>query len=279
LLSNGVDDSVLAACSQRISNRAAGPELERSVFAMTYSTTTFICGCGHSGTSLLANMFASHPDVYVPLRETETFLSATQFPRKWSALVADWRENGRIHLVEKTPRHVRCLDRIRETVATAQFVIMVRDARDVAASFVKRLGSAGPGIERWLADNSFAAAEMAAPDVLIVRYEDLVADAKTVLHDTCRFIGIEFNENMLNYHRAGRMWFGVNEFRKGTGASGIEHRLLRNWQINQPLFDGRDQWIGILTPDDLNRLNAEDVRALMLRFGYEDMNTRPCVKN
>lgn len=37
-------------------------------------TYTFICGCGHSGMTLMANVLAAHGDVFIPLRETYAFI-------------------------------------------------------------------------------------------------------------------------------------------------------------------------------------------------------------
>src|SRR6185503_15224565 len=34
----------------------------------------FICGCGHSGTTLVATILSAHPRIYVPLYESEAFL-------------------------------------------------------------------------------------------------------------------------------------------------------------------------------------------------------------
>ena len=58
-------------------------------------THAFICGCGHSGTSLMAAMFASHPGAFIPLRETETFLKGEAVAERLAALLAEARAGGR----------------------------------------------------------------------------------------------------------------------------------------------------------------------------------------
>ena len=70
----------------------------------------FICGCGHSGTSLLANMFASHPDVFIPLRETEIFLTPETAESNFEMLRQEAQESGCRYGAEKTPR--QCLARL-----------------------------------------------------------------------------------------------------------------------------------------------------------------------
>ena len=237
---------------------------------MPADTATFICGCGHSGTSLVANMFASHPDVFIPLRETEAFLSADDCRARWAELQREIAASGRRHFAEKTPRHVLAMDRIRALVPGARFVVLVRDGRDVAASFIKRHGNAAVGAKRWLTENKIVRREAMAPDVTLLRYEDLVVDAEAAMRRVCEFAGLPFDAAMLRYHEEQRLWFDVPELTKGTGAAGLEHRLLRNWQINQPLYDDRGKWKRLLGPADLALLETAEAREMLAHFGYAD---------
>lgn len=232
-------------------------------------THTFICGCGHSGTSLLANMFASHPQVFIPLEETAIFLDpAETAAARWAELAAQAAASGRPHFAEKTPRHLMHLDAIAETVSDARFVMMVRDGRDVAASFLRRDGSAIEGSRRWLRENETLRAAEGRPDTLRLRYEDLVAAPQAALRQVCAFAGLSYDPAMLSFHETPRLWFGTGEIRKGSGRRGAEHRALRNWQINQPLFDGRGRWRDELAPEDVAFFDRPRPRALMTHFGY-----------
>jgi len=228
----------------------------------------FICGCGHTGTSLLANMFAAHPDVFVPLRETETFLDEQQAPARLASLLAEAKASAKPHLVEKTPKHIHKLDLIRSMVPGARFILTVRDGRDVAASFIKRVGSARPGVDRWLEECAIVRGELQRSDTTLVRYEDLIENTEAELQRLCTFASIPYSEAMLAYYAQQRLWFGVEAVRKGTGAAGIEHRLLRNWQINQPIFDGRGAWKTTLPPADRHAFETGRGRELMEFFGY-----------
>jgi Sulfotransferase family len=231
-------------------------------------THTFICGCGHSGTSLLANMFASHPEVFIPLRESETFLEPEQSARNWEALAAEAAMSGKRHFAEKTPRHIRALATIRALVPGARFIVMVRDGRDVAASFIRRKGSAAFGLRRWLRDSQVALREAEAADVRLLRYEDLVVGPEAALREVCAFADLPFAPEMLRFHETRRLWFGVESLVKGSGENGEQHRLLRNWQVNQPIFDGRGQWRALLAPEDLALFEKPRVAAMMAEFGY-----------
>lgn len=249
------------------STRASGliqPVSERS------RVTAFICGCGHSGTSLLANMFAAHPDVYVPLRETEIFL----VPRDQAAVAFESLRQeaiaaGKPFLIEKTPRHIRHLDTIRGLVPTPRFIVPVRDGRDVAASMARRSPgqSAAPGIERWIRDNRIVSRERFSADVRVYRHEDLVTAPAFTLRTICEFVGIPFDPGMLDYHRTNRTWFGVEDSVSANGAN-LTHEELRNWQINQPIFNSAGRWRTELSEADLQPLTTGEGRSLMIEFGY-----------
>ena len=228
----------------------------------------FICGCGHSGTSLLANMFASHPEVFIPLRETETFLSAETAEAEWANLRQEAEASGKLYLAEKTPRHIHAIDLIRDHVPGAKFVVMMRDGRDVAASFIKRFNSAERGRNRWVRDNQAVLPHLGDGDIHLQKYEDLIDDPDGALREICRFLEIGFAPEMLRFHETSRLWFGVGDGARGDGSNGIEHRKLRNWQINQPMFDGRGTWRDLLAEDDIAEFRSPPESDLLSRFGY-----------
>lgn len=232
--------------------------------------TAFICGCGHSGTSLLANMFAAHSDVYVPLRETEIFLiPRDQAAALFASLEQEAIAAGKPFLIEKTPRHIRRLEMIREVVPRPSFVIPVRDGRDVAASIARRLPDlgAGAGIERWIQDNQIVARERFSADVHVYRHEDLVTAPAFTLRNICEFLGIPFEPTMVDYHRTNRTWFGVEGSSVGNTES-LTHEQRRNWQINQPIFNSSGRWRTELSEADLRPLTEGEGRSLMIQFGY-----------
>jgi hypothetical protein len=232
--------------------------------------TVFVCGCGHSGTTLIANMFAAHPEIHIPLTETNIFLGPEEDAAPgFAALEAEALAAGKRILVEKTPRHVRRIDRIRKVVPGARFVMPIRDGRDVTASIARRRKdhAAAAGAKRWIADNRLVLAVRDDDDVLAYRHEDLVADAGPVLASICEFAGIPFDERMLRYHEQDRVWFGQPE---GSSVSSNEarHHELRNWQINQPIFDSSGKWREELDEADLVPLLSGPGRRLMEEFGY-----------
>ena len=228
----------------------------------------FICGCGHSGTTLIANMFAAHPDVYIPLRETNIFrATGKEAEVGYRELVAEWKESGKPVLAEKTPRHIRRMVLIRRIVPDPLFVIAVRDGRDVAASYHRREGDPGLGVRQWVKSNTVAAAQRDREDVLVYRHEDLITDTEGTLRAICDFASIPFDEAMLRYYEQPRLWFGQQAV-AAASESGKTFEQHRNWQVNQPIFDSRGQWKSKLSPDDFPELLEGEGRALMETFGY-----------
>jgi hypothetical protein len=230
----------------------------------------FICGCGHTGTTLLANILAAHPDIYVPLRETAAFCGHRWRARRTAAALLDEAvHSGRAVLVEKTPRHIRHLGRIRAWAPGARLVMPVRDGRDVVASLKERHGDARAGERRWVEETGIVADQLGKPDSLIYRYEDLVEDPERLVGKVCAFIGVEFRREIMDYHRTQRLWFGETKLRGDAGRTGeADQNARRNWQVNQPIVDRRGRWRGRITEADFPRLLSGRGLRLMTLFGY-----------
>jgi hypothetical protein len=229
----------------------------------------FVCGCGHTGTTIVARILGAHPDVFCPSFETKIFLgepdkALRQFRR--ISLIAINR--GKRALIEKTPRHLHRISLIRKLVHGAKFIVTVRDGRDVAASFIKRMGNADIGIQRWLTEAALSIVERQRPDVMLVRYEDLISDPKSTIERSCDFIGLRFDPAMLDYHKRPVLWFKQSEIRPGSGCNGPEHDALRNWQVNQPIFDGRGGWQGRLSSEQIALFETGPGLPLMRALGY-----------
>ena len=49
-------------------------------------------------------------------------------------------------------------------------------------------------------------AERGSTDVLIYRYEDLVDDPEATVEKICTFLGLSFDQSLLDYHRNPQRW-------------------------------------------------------------------------
>ena len=192
----------------------------------------FLVGSERSGTTLLRLMLDHHPEIAF---EKEFDFVVTQvsdsgaFPQldsylEWIATVrnADFAIDRSLDypgLVDDFLRQKqaasggkpyvgatlhRNFDRLRFVWPQARYIHLVRDPRDVARSVVQKgwAGNIYQASEFWIAAESCwdSLAGHLAPDRAIeIHYEDLVMRTEPVLTDICRFVGVEYSEQMLEY--------------------------------------------------------------------------------
>ncbi len=230
----------------------------------------FVVGCGHSGTSILVRLLGEHSHIYAVPYESRIF-EYENF-KKWLTLKIWNRETvvrGKHRWVEKTPMHVRLIDRIFAYVPDAKIIFVVRDGRDVTASLRKRFGEFETGLKRWVEDNHLGLAWKDDPRVLTVRYEDLVKNYQETMPRICTFIGETFEEEMIGFHETPEYFHSEKTEDKPGSESGKEHKYYRNWQVNQKLFDGSGKWLKEMTYDEKKSFKADDeAMRLLIDFGY-----------
>jgi hypothetical protein len=229
----------------------------------------FILGCGHSGTSLLVRVLGAHSRIAaIPFE--------SNFALKWPASCREsqqffahaekyTRAMGKARWLEKTPRHIYRIAEILRYFPEAKIVLMIRDGRDVACSIRDRYGSLEAGIHRWVEDNEAGRKFWTHPNVRVVRYEELVADFEKTVREIVAFVGEEFEEGMLRFHETAQYFF-ASRIEKPRDIFGENHELYRNWQINQPLFDGRGKWRQMT--EEEKRLVKAKAYGMLAELGY-----------
>jgi len=213
----------------------------------------FVSGFGHGGTTLMASILGSHPDIHLIPYETRWFLwkeLSDKEPIKYAKNIQE------PYIVEKTPMHVRKIRGISKLFPDSHFVVMVRNPLDVIASQYKRHGDIHKAIRRCKEDYDAIANVKNMGHVHIVRYEDLIADTEGVVKDVCGRVGLLFDAEMLSFHEKKIPWEGVTPvLTDGVGEE--EHLKRRAWQIQQPIFDGRGRWRGELNDDQVQLVRSE----------------------
>jgi hypothetical protein len=111
---------------------------------------------------------------------------------------------------DKTPGYLTRMRRIKRTLPEARFVHVIRDGRDVALSWNRRLaqreGKEPVPIERlaqrWRRQISGAREDASAiGDYLEIHYEHLVLETESTLRRVAEFIELEWDPVMLSYHQ------------------------------------------------------------------------------
>ena len=228
-----------------------------------------IGGCGRSGTSLLLAVLSAHPGLAAIPQETEAFCPGIwdnaydpAAGSDWPVIAAHFRDNPppttARRFVEKTPKNVVALGRILDEMGSeVRFLNIVRDGRDVITSRhpTRRRDRFWVSPERWINDVAAGAPFDDHPQVMVIRYEDLVRDFETSIRTICDFLDEEPVREIIDWHdhatvRSHAAWSGQVKpiFTKSIG----------RWK--QPEYTD-------LMTDFLARPRAEE---LLRRYGYLD---------
>jgi tetratricopeptide (TPR) repeat protein len=187
----------------------------------------FICGMFRSGSTLLEQILAAHPR-FVAGGESEFFprllsRELPDYPEGLSTitpeLAGSWRRQHAEHalkfaadglrLTDKRPDNFLNAGLIKAVLPSAKIVVTDRDWRDTAVSiFATRLGAGQNyalrledirhyiGLQRTLVDHW---AELLGPDLIRVRYEELVEHPREVVGNLLQALGEYWDESCLSF--------------------------------------------------------------------------------
>tara|TARA_B100000925_G_C21991736_1_gene467153 strand:- start:8 stop:772 length:765 start_codon:yes stop_codon:yes gene_type:complete len=201
-----------------------------------------IVGCGHSGTSLLASIIDSHSNIYMVPEETSM---AWTDNRKWyNECKASFEKNAIakncLRWAEKTPRHVHKIENIFKWNEEIKVVFISRDPRDTCSSLFKRYNDLEQSIERWNIDNIAGIEYLKNDHVYHIKYEDIITSFEETISRLMDFLDEKYESQQAYFHKIEKKWY-FNTIKKPNEYNKYTHTQFRNWQINQPLFDGRNR--------------------------------------
>jgi hypothetical protein len=189
-----------------------------------------IGGCARSGTSLLLSVLAAHPSILAIPTETGVFTSwkPVSGPKERGAPAHRPKHLDLIYrqflgrtiprtvtrFCEKTPTNVRHIERILGYFQNqVKFIHLLRDGRDVMTSIHPEDPKAyWVQPERWVRDVRAGLAFLASPQLLTIKYEDLVQQHEQTMRRVCDFLTIEYSDTLKSWYehsdvRANRAWF------------------------------------------------------------------------
>jgi sulfotransferase family protein len=166
---------------------------------------------------------ALHQDL-LPLLEAEKFLSVPSFDqlldwveqfgpdvRSIITFYGTWqaRIEGKERLAwwgDNAPDHVYHIPFFNHLFPASKVIFMIRDPRDTYASSKAALGyDLHRAVGQWekaLLDGALAESYLGPARVRQLKYEDLVTAPRARLQALCAFLGVEYEEAMLNYHHS-----------------------------------------------------------------------------
>lgn len=208
----------------------------RKVQGSVVESPLFLVGSERSGTTLLRLMLDHHPriafekelDFIVTEVSDAGKLPALESYLEWIAaapgadgVVVDRSLPGYPELVNDfllqkkassgAKPHVgatvhRNFDRLRFLWPDARYIHLVRDPRDVSRSVVQKgwAGNLYQAAEFWLNAEAcwdVLVGHLPSDRYIEIHYEDLILRTREVLDEVCRFVGVEYSEEMLDYER------------------------------------------------------------------------------
>lgn len=219
-------------------------------------THVVICGFPRSGTTLLQLMMAS------------CLAGARMFPRERRAhYVADYALRNHALMISKAPSDLFWIDEIRQQYAgrhsAVRFVVLTRDPRDVLTSHHRnRPGQYYMTPERWRAFFDHYRYACRSPDVLAVRFEDLVGATDEVEQKICAFVGRQPQRPFARFHEVRVKGFHTSPL---NGVRPVEVSNIGRWRET-----GHRQRIRQLLRD------LPQLPAWLVEMGYEpDTNWVP----
>ncbi len=182
-----------------------GAKKEEKVFSQP---PILIGGCGRSGTTLLLSILGAHPHIFALEKEATTFANwkevntgaepleyqPERLDRFYRQLLFSRINDSVTRWCEKTPRNVLYFDKILDYFAgQVKLIHIIRDGRDVMLSqHPTEPDKYWVSPERWVRDVKTGFEFREHPQVLTVKYEDLVLAYQQTVTEMCEFIGEEY---------------------------------------------------------------------------------------
>lgn len=215
-----------------------------------------IGGCGRSGTTLLLGLLSAHSQICAISEETWALYPSVQPLKLFKALYKRQQQKPKSTCwCEKTPRNILNGTEILDFLGPqGKFIHIVRDGRDVVTSrHPSRPGAYWVPIERWVSDVTAGLTAEDSPQMIRVYYEDLVSQPEQTIKTILNFIGLKFEEVVLQWEIAGtvqahKAW--------AEGARAINTNSIGKWK--SPEYQDRVSEF----------MNTKSAVALLARLNY-----------
>ena len=164
-------------------------------------------------------------------------------------------KRNKIRFCEKTPQHIQSIDEILRIYPQAKIVLMVRDGRDTVNSLLKM-----PWRPKGLLNNArfwshyvkIGTKESLRPEVITIKYENLLERPQDTLISICNFIGETFEDSLLDDSKDSDNLFSAweaswkHKSRQELDSSRInawsrelssDDQAILNWFLNKDLLE------------------------------------------
>lgn len=221
---------------------------------------TFIVGCGHSGTTLMAAKLSIHSEIMGIGRETNVLSLGANSLLTIRSIAQEWDYFSEYHghscVLEKTPKHVYSYTNVQKIIPNNKFIVMIRNPLDTIASLYKRFKDLDFCINRWIYDNREAIKLLKKPNVLFIKYEDFTENPEKKLKEVIKFIGYEYETDMLNSEKT--------MYNKTSQADNMK---IREQQVSKPIKPNNGGWKKVFDQNQASKI-MRDVSEISDKLGY-----------
>ena len=194
----------------------SGKKIEQKKFP---EIPIIIGACPRSGTTLLLSILGASERIFAVPNQTYAFnrwieeinpdngeitYTALRIDRLYREFLYNRIPPKAVRWLEKTPKHVKSYKKILQYLNNRVYIInMIRDGRDVVTSKHPKIRSDRYYLEaeRWVEDVNLGLDLEGHPQVLNIRYEDLVDKFEITMHKIYNFIKEEVPESLLSWNK------------------------------------------------------------------------------
>ncbi|VXD23287.1 sulfotransferase family protein [Planktothrix paucivesiculata] len=140
-------------------------------------------------------------------------------------------EEGKKIVLEKTPDHIYCLEKIEKYFPQAKFIHLLRNGADVVASlyevtheYPQSWGGArniDQCLTNWINAVQISQKYVSKPNHHLVRYENLIQAPKETLQEICTAIKINFDQNMIDNYGISAKILSSDSVGRSVNCQGI----------------------------------------------------------
>lgn len=171
---------------------------------------------------------------------------------------------------DKNPSHINVVNKIVEYFPNSKFVHITRDVRSIYSSIKrleKKIGKEWQGLplnsflirNHWRNSINMLNKNRVRNNFYTIFYEELVSHPVETLQQVCEWLGIDYSEKMLEYHKRNAQKELVPSHRLGEKHGRTLQPILRDrvdsWK--QELTHGEIEAIEILNQENLQKLGYE----------------------
>ena len=230
----------------------------------------FVLGMPRSGTTLVEQILAAHPQVHgcgeltgiVRIAEAVPAATGLRWPQNAADVPADWRQaqaraylddasrrapRDAVRLVDKQPYNFLHVGLIAMLFSGARIVWCRRDPRDIALSIFSESFSPLSSFATDIDDIRFVIAQqerlmrhwqaVSPIPLLEMPYETMVADSEAQMRRLVDFAGLPWDDACLRFHESGRM---VQTFSRWQVRRPISASSVGRWRNYPQWFPGED---------------------------------------